>query len=226
MLKNIPKDIQMPLSPMFNGDVEQYVKDSEKWQNEFMRFMEDYARTLADNIMEQPRWDDLRVAAQSVKAGGSAPGFGAFGPSGGLKTYLFDSSTDEEVHFAVQIPHAVKYGTKLSPHVHWSPTTADTGSVCWSLEYSWANIKAGENSDYTFGAPSTITGTGSTNGVAWEHLMTELEEIDIDFTLSSMLMCRLYRDVSEDDYGADAALLEFDIHVQFDAIGSREEYRK
>jgi len=227
-LKNIQKDIQMPLAPTFSGDIEQYIKDSEKWNNEFMNFMEDYARILADNIMEQPRWEDIRVAAQSVKAGGSAPGFGSFLGSGGLKTYLFDNGSDEEVHFSLQIPHGVKYGTKLRPHVHWSPTTTGSGGVCWALEYSWANIKTDVSSDYIFSTPATITGVGNTSEVAYEHIITELGEIEIDFTASAMLVCRLYRDVSDsgDDYGADAAFHEFDVHALFDSVGSREEYRK
>ncbi len=40
--------------------------------------------------------------------------------------------------------------------------------------------------------------------------------------ISSMLICRLFRDVSDpnDTYGADAFVLEFDFHFQIDAPGS------
>jgi len=42
-------------------------------------------------------------------------------------------------------------------------------------------------------------------------------------TISSMLICRLFRDVSEDDYNNDAAFLEFDIHYEINSVGSKTE---
>jgi len=39
-------------------------------------------------------------------------------------------------------------------------------------------------------------------------------------------MCRLMRDVSEDDYDTDAALLYVDFHYERDTLGSDEEYVK
>ena len=44
-------------------------------------------------------------------------------------------------------------------------------------------------------------------------------------TLSSMLVCRLYRSAS-DSYGGDAGLLEIDFHYEIDSDGSRQEYTK
>jgi hypothetical protein len=47
-------------------------------------------------------------------------------------------------------------------------------------------------------------------------------------TLSSMIICRLYRDVSDanDTYASDAFLLEIDFHYEIDTVGSRTELTK
>ncbi len=45
--------------------------------------------------------------------------------------------------------------------------------------------------------------------------------------VSIMLMCRIYRDVSDgDDYADDAFLLEIDFHYEIDTVGSRAEATK
>ncbi|HKK62043.1 MAG TPA: hypothetical protein VJ951_05760 [Bacteroidales bacterium] len=227
MSRNNINDINsLPEITKLTGDYETDIKYLSNYIDNLTFFLNDTLENIIQNVAEKNLWNDVRVSATAVKTGGSAPGFGSFGSSGNLKTYLFSSSSDEEVHFNIQMPHGVKLGTKIYPHVHWAPTTGDAGTVCWKLEYEWANVKSDNSSDYTFGAPSTIDGTDTTNSTAWEHFATELDEINIDFNLSSMLVCRLYRDTSEDTYGADAALLEFDIHVLLDSIGSKERYNK
>lgn len=214
MLKNIQQVIQLPMLP---SSPEGY----DKYNNELQRALEDYTRVLSDNIMEQPRWEDFRIAASVAKPGIAAPTYRAFGPSGSLQALMFATGpADQSVHFEVQIPHSAKVGTKLYPHVHFSPTTTGTGNVLWGLEYSWANIGG------VFGAPTIILADKTVNGIAFEHLLATFDPIEIEFEISSMLVCRLFRDVSGDNYNTDAALLEFDIHFMHDSIGSREEYKK
>ena len=167
-------------------------------------------------------WDDLRVSAQATKVGATAPGWVAFLAAGNLLTYGFDGGgvRVEEVHFNVQLPHSYKHGSDIYPHVHWSPTTANAGNVVWQLEYTWANING------TFGAATTIASTAdAAGGTAWVHNMATFAAITgTGKTLSSMLVCRLFRDGSHgsDTYADDAALLEFDIHYEMDTVGSRQ----
>jgi hypothetical protein len=158
-------------------------------------------------------WDDLRVSATSVAAGGSAPGFETF--LGTTKTYLFDKTGDEEVHFNIQLPHSYEEGTDIIPHVHWTPVDTDTGDVVWALEYTW------QNEDGTFPATTTITTADDADGTAYKHQQADFAAITgTGKTISSMLVCRLYRDVSADDYDNDAAFLEFDLHFRKDSRGS------
>lgn len=135
----------------------------------------------------------------------------------------------------MQIPHTWKVGTDLHPHVHWVPVSNGTAGqkVSWGLEYSFARI--GDS----FGNTTIIYGNTSVPNdsslVADKHYLTNLPEIatedDITYAVSSMLVGRLFRNTagageSEDDYGAAVRLFEFDIHIEIDTVGSREEYTK
>jgi hypothetical protein len=171
-------------------------------------------------------WEDLRVPGLATRVGAVAPGFDAFLGAGGLYAYTFDGSGArvEEVHFVIQIPHSYKEGSNIYPHVHWTPTTADAGNVVWQLEYTWANISG------TFPAVATIASTAAAaGGTAWVHKMSVFAAISgADKTISSMLVCRLFRDGghASDTYAHDVSLLEFDIHYESDTVGSRTETAK
>jgi hypothetical protein len=170
-------------------------------------------------------WDDLRVSGNSFDKNVNAPSLLAFGASGGLLAYQFTGTgvTVNQVYFALQIPHSYKLGTNLCPHVHWTPTTTDAGNVVWQLEYAWQDLGA------VFSPVTPIEIVDATSGVAWKHQLAEFPEISgAGAQLSSMLICRLFRDPAHasDTYEHDAALLEFDIHFQANTLGSREEYVK
>ena len=160
--------------------------------------------------------DDYRIAATSVKAGGSAPGFETF--LGGTKTFLFSKSSDEEVHFNAEMPHLYLQGAEIIPHVHWAPMDTDTGSVTWKLEYTWQNERTG----VAFPATTTISVTEAASGTAKAPQRTDFAAISgTGKLISSLLVCRLYRDVDDgDDYDNDAAFIFFDFHIQKDARGS------
>lgn len=182
-------------------------------------------------------WDDLKVPITSTKLGGSKdPGFEkAFssGASQGVFTYFFDASSEEELYFPVQLPHCWKEGTDISPHVHWFPKVSGASGqkVSWGLEYTWANL-----SD-VFGNTTIIYGnqhvpTGDTILQPGKHYLTPIGD-NINGsgkTLSSMLLCRVFRDAggtgATDDYTGDAGLLEIDFHHEIDSPGSRELYTK
>jgi hypothetical protein len=164
-------------------------------------------------------WDDLRVPGLQVKIGASAPDLTAFLGAGNLLIYRFDgNATTEQVYFTIQLPHSYKEGSDITPHVHWSPINANAGNVKWQLEYSWANI------DATFPAVTTITATDAASGTAWDHQTIDFSAITgTGKTISSMLVCRLFRDPTDaaDTYASDAALLEIDFHFEINTIGSR-----
>lgn len=173
-------------------------------------------------------WEDLRVPVSQIKRlGFTDPDWEKFqetaGGSTGVYTLAFDKTTDQEIYFTVQIPHSWKLGTDLEPHVHWSPSDTTTGNVNWTLEYSIAELAG------TFGNTVTMSVLDAGNGVAKQHQLADLGMIDMSSytssaNVSTMIICRLYRDVSlNDDYDNDAYLHEIDFHFQVDSLGSRDE---
>jgi hypothetical protein len=184
-------------------------------------------------------WEDLRVSVNAVRviAGGAPPDWSQFKDNGAASTgvylYWFDPGTEQNVYFDVQMPHGWKEGSDIEPHVHW--VSADTAGasgtdVCWGLEYTWANVNG------TFGNTTIIYGDEQSNGsgetiTVDKHYLTDIGTISgSGKTISSMLVCRLFRDATgtggTDDYDDDAGLLEIDFHYEIDTMGSRTETAK
>jgi len=132
-------------------------------------------------------WDDLRIPGLAVKLGASAPDLESF--LGNLWLYSFDGgTTQEQVFFTCQLPHSYEEGTDISPHVHWAPSTGATGTVIWHLEYSWGNIYGAMSS------PASVSVSQAASGTTWTHQMAVLPVLSgTGKTISSMLVCRLYR---------------------------------
>jgi hypothetical protein len=180
-------------------------------------------------------WDDLMIPGFAVKTTGTSPPdfTTVFAGSGNIDYYAFDgASLLEQVYFSVQMPHCWKEGGTIYPHVHFAPTSTNTGDlnsrvVRFSLEYTWAAING------TFGSPATFTMDSAgfvPNTSQWKHLLCTNNTgiAGTGKTLSSVLMCRLYRDPTDaaDTYPQDVAFLSFDLHYEIDALGSEQEYIK
>ena len=183
------------------------------------------------------RWDDLKVPVNSLKIKGTVDEAKWDVFIGSTALLWFENNKSQDVVFTLQMPHAWKEGSDIFPHVHWTTGKNGSGSapgsdtVEWNLEYSWASV--GEvfpgttiNTKSTVAAPNT----GDGHVALKEHVITPLGSIAGTFegvkkTLSSMLVCRLYRSAS-DSYGGDAGLLEIDFHYEIDSDGSRQEYTK
>jgi hypothetical protein len=159
-----------------------------------------------------------------------------------------NAENEQEVVFTVQMPHGWKEGTDIYPHVHWTTgklkddgtleyatKPGTTGRVTWGLEYTWASL--GEDfpaTDIFYG--STLAKVAEPYDMDfYEHHLTPLVDPNdgapisgVGQTLSSMLVCRLFRNSSAttDTYPGDAGLLEIDFHFQVDSDGSNQEYTK
>ena len=176
-------------------------------------------------------FDDLRVPVTATRAGGSkvptfVQAFDNGASSQGVFTSYFSASAEEELYFAVQLPHAWKEGSNIEPHVHWIGD-ADGGEgavVRWGLEYTWANIGA-TYSDTTI--IYTTTQVPAEDIITGRHYISDFAEIDgTGKTLSSMLLCRIFRDATNaaDDYTGEAGLLEIDFHHEISRLGTDTEY--
>lgn len=174
------------------------------------------------------QWDDVTVPTTATKIGAARdPGFQQWKTDGsgstGVYAYHFDKTTEEELFFALQLPHSYVEGSTLECHVHWTPTDGTTGHVQWGLEYAVAGING------TFPTNTTIIEAHQAGAGEGKHQVLDIGEIPgTGLSISSMLMGRVFRDAGaiEDTYDADAVLLAFDIHIQKDTLGSDEEYVK
>lgn len=163
------------------------------------------------------RWDDLRFPAQGINPSGpiSPPNIDA--NDGSL---LFAHNADNQVAIIAQMPHTWDEGTAIVPHVHWSKSTAASGTVAWLCEYTMANPGEAFPAFQTLSlVTQTVPGTPDGN-VANQHLISTFGELDMTgMEISCIIKFRITRDSSEDTYGAAAKLVEFDLHYRNDRSG-------
>lgn len=166
-------------------------------------------------------WEDLRFPATQLKVNPatSKPVFDYTNIG-----YLYDADSTETLFLIAQIPHAWKEGSGIRPHIHWQPSSTNTGNVVWQLEYKWTNVNDTEASEWT-----ALTVTTASSGVVGKHQVVSFAEIDgTDKKVSSILVLKLSRigGNASDTYTGDALLREFDIHYLVDSKGSLMEFIK
>ncbi len=165
-------------------------------------------------------WEDLRFPASIILSG---PGSGNAADRSTQGTLLFATNQDEEAFLTMQMPHAYTQGSNLVPHFHWSKTTSAGGDVVFKMDYDCKDI--GETFTGALGTTLTMTYIIDDADTASLHALTGHAGFDPGFSgVSGMCIVRIWRDVSEDDYAADAELYEFDVHYQFAQPGSRTEF--
>jgi len=179
-------------------------------------------------------WDDLRIVPGAFQvAGNNDPTLADWDPGtspGAIVHKVYKFQKNDEVFFTCQLPHTYKVGTDIKPHLHWTPCdrgNEESGNtVAWKLDYTWGNING------IFGNSGTLDLSDTCSGVDHKHELTPSGTIDgTGMNISSMMVCRLYRDTTSDTWvGTTAALspaiLEFDIHFQIDGFGSNTELTK
>lgn len=161
------------------------------------------------------RFDDIRVAINALKIGPSgAPTFSSSPPW----VYLFDHTAINSVYFNIQLPHSYKEESALTPHIHFIPTTNNTGTIRMHLDYEWQDI------DSSFSAVTTIYKIFTIDANSMnKHILMNFPVINgTGKHISSMLSCKLYRQATDvsDTYPDDIGLLEFDVHYKMDTLGS------
>lgn len=167
-----------------------------------------------------PKWDDLRFPASAVNPPGAESDPGRDLTDG---TFLFDATATEVLFFQAQLPHGWIPGTELRAHVHWCKTTSAAGAVVWQWRYRLAQPGKVFSAWSTLATAELVISDGNT---AEQHALSAFPAVTVNATPSAMLLIELERigGDSGDTYAADAKLLEFDIHVQTDAMGTVNEF--
>ena len=166
-------------------------------------------------------WDDLRFPAAGINPPGAAADPTIDTTDGRL---VFSASAENIVAIQVQMPHSWKEGTDIHPHVHWSPTSTNTGDVKWQIKYKVANINEAFPAEWT-----TITVLSAGAGASDTHQIANFEDVAMTGKTFScmimMLVSRLGADAA-DTYTGTAKLNEIDLHYQIDKFGTSEEYSR
>jgi len=172
-------------------------------------------------------WDDLRFPAQAINPPGGVAD-ADLDPNTGL--LLYDAASTEVALGVAQMPHTWDEGTAIVPHVHWQKTTSAAGNVLWRLEYEIVENGDVAAMDYgtTLDAATVVLGTPDDN-TANRVLISSFGEVDMtDKIISCLIFWKLSRIGGDalDTYGADARLVEFDIHYRKNAFGSQGQFTK
>lgn len=183
-------------------------------------------------------FDDLRVFPDATSKGNSNPPTwsdtafkkNAANTSQGVFLWMFSSSTEQELYFSVQMPHAYKEGSNLYPHVHWTTATGTptATNVVWGLEYSVVAVGGNFPVTTILTSGSVVPSIGTPSGVG-QHLISPLGSINgSNIGLSTILICRLFRDTTNanDTFANPIGLLSIDFHYEVDSLGSHTEFVK
>ena len=171
-------------------------------------------------------WDDSQVPAGSFRTGGQALTFAALTTN--IYAYRFD--VGDVIHMAVQMPHGMKAGTAIAPHIHLVNKNA-IGAAAYNVGmrfyYIWSKIGsvfAGEQTEAEV-LCSFQNATALTHKV---KAFTEISPSSDQDGISSIFCCSVERiAASVESYGtADIYILGFDIHYEKDTLGSRTQFAK
>lgn len=173
------------------------------------------------------RWDDLKFPATAINPPGAASDPDVEATTGLL---LFDPGGTELIYALAQMPHAWLEGTEIRPHLHWQKTTSAVGNVAWKCRYKMAPIGEVMDAAWTdLGEKASPVSSTPDTDTADYHMITSLGTITMtDKGLSDCILFEVSRigGSGADTYGADARLLEFDVHYLIDSWGSRDEFKK
>jgi hypothetical protein len=168
-------------------------------------------------------WDDLRFPVTGINpAGAAAPP--TLDDSSFFGTLLFSASATNIIAGQAQMPHHWREGSSIYPHVHWAPTSTNTGAVLWRLGYQVADVNG------TFpGSFTEIDSLDPADGTTNKHQIAAFPAVSMTGAkLSAMILWTLSRIGGDgtDDYTGTARLLEVDFHYEVDSFGSSAEYEK
>lgn len=164
-------------------------------------------------------WNDLMFNPTGLRVGATAPTFAAL--TGGIYAYRFDASKGESIHGTFEVAHDYKQYTPMEFHIHWSPTTTNTGNIVWGIEYSVADIGV-------VLTPATTVSISplAAPGVVDKHVLTDITTIP-GTRIGAVVAYRLFRqNGGTDTFTGNAFLLSVGVHYQSDTLGSRQELAK
>lgn len=157
-------------------------------------------------------WRDNIIPLYVNQSAQNAPALTPF--RGGINAHTFLKNELTEAHSSWHVDHDYAMGTPMYPHVHWSTTSSDIGTVRWGFEYSIA--KGHQQS--VFPKPITIYVEQTTTGIPYMHYVAEVSNPNAisgdNIEPDTLVLVRIFRDGAHqnDTLNQDVFLMCMDLH--------------
>ena len=197
------------------------------WQNDrratearnFFEYEVELASTA--NTEYRARWDDLVIPAASVNPTGIAGAMTMVTDTTGYLGALTAVNTGTPTCvFIWQLPHSLKLGTDIKPHVHYVQD-ASTGEISFQASFKHVPL-SGTATAWTTMALGTkdLTPSAAHQGglTSWT-----LDDDTYHFGISDIVMMTLQRTTAGNTSTGSAYVLSGDIHCQRVRLGSISE---
>lgn len=165
-------------------------------------------------------WRDLIVPLQVQVGNPNAPTLNVF--RNNIQGYSFTDGDNTEATAVFHIDHDYKLGTALYPHIHWSISGTETGTVRWGFEYTFAK----GHQQAAFGASTTVYVEQAADGTAYKHYVAEVSDGNAipgtNIEPDTLVICRIFRDGAHinDTLAADVFVFCVDMHYQADRFST------
>lgn len=170
------------------------------------------------DLRTQLGWRDNIVELKVDSSSPNAPTLEAF--RGNILCWKFPAGELTEAHSAWHIDHDYALGTKLYLHVHWAPTSNQTGTVRWGFEYTVAK----GHTQQAFPAPTTVYVEQAANGTPYMHYVGEVSEANaidgaaLSIEPDTVILVRVFRDGAHvnDTFDGNVFVSFLDLHYLAD----------
>jgi hypothetical protein len=141
----------------------------------------------------------------------------------GLEFSNESAGNEKEVYCSFHIGHDYMMGTRVYPHVHWTPgNTTSVDAVRWGFQYSVAKGHSQQAWFTEGGGSTTVYVTQTLSGTAYMHHVAEVSDADAIPTTNlepdSVILMRIFRDSANaaDTLGASVWMTTVDMHYLAD----------
>lgn len=193
----------------------------------------------------EPDGTDIRVGSASVFEDQRYPVIGQrLDTSSGRISYNYTTLTidyatnarypEEPISITAQMEHGRKKDSDIYPHIHWNQTSSAFPNVL--VGYRWYNNGEDPTQALTLLAlvSSNNAFTYSSGTIAQITRIPLPQGLGAGKKLSSIFDIQIFRDTANtsglfagaDTYAGVFSLKEFDIHIERDMLGSRQEFLK
>lgn len=166
-------------------------------------------------VLGTSTYEDIIINASNLRVGSTPPSFIPFQDS--IYALSFSNNATDILYGSFEVPHSYKVNTPLEVHLHWSPSSTNTGNCNWIMKYSMAQM-GGD----VFGTEQTITFSQAGSGVINKHqYVSGNVTISGTINIGTIVVFALSRPTG-DSFTADAFLHSIGVHYEQDTLGSRQ----